>query len=125
MSGAPQRLHRLVGAVHGIGQALRAGTHTGALVPHLLPRFAVSQKARNTNLQQQHQPRSASGARHQPASHRMTKRVFFIAVKGPLRRCAPLTELAPRRHNPPLAAKQKSLAFAHVREPESSLGKIC
>jgi hypothetical protein len=39
--------------------------------------------------------RSASGASRRVVLHRMRKRVSSHAVKGPLRRCAPLTEQAP------------------------------
>lgn len=45
-------------------------------------------------------PQSASGARDTPALHRMRERVLHHAVKGPLRRCAPLTEQTPVEARP-------------------------
>ena len=93
-----------------------------ALMLRLWPRFAGSQVEGNnarpgitpcatawsvcsrsasttsTTNQQQHQPRSACGARHQPALHRMHERVSSSAVKGKAapRTSAPLTESAAR-----------------------------
>jgi hypothetical protein len=53
-------------------------------------------------------PQLASGARDTPALHRMRERVSSIAVKGSLRRCAPLTERPPARRNQTSAAKEKT-----------------
>ena len=106
MSCAPARLQSLNGAPQGarFWSGLRC-----VLVPRLLPRFAVSQRARKNKrtatsspcshlslcarilpAQSQHQllrninsnPASASGARHTPAMHRTCQRVFFSRRQG-------------------------------------------
>ena len=86
---------------------------------------ALRRQSDGTQEQPQHQPRSASGARHTPAMHRMTERVFSHAVKGPLRRCAPLTERTPQRRDPPLQLRKKRLAFACVCGSKCVSRKIC
>ena len=55
--------------------------------------------------------------------HRMIERVLFIAVKGSLRRYAPLTEQPTVKCNPTLATKEKWIALACVRRPKCVSGK--
>ena len=57
--------------------------------------------------------------------HRMRERVSSIAVKGSLRRCAPLTERTTQRRYPPLAAKEKTPCLRVRARRKSRLGKIC
>ena len=85
--------------------------HRGSLIPVL--RRALLRRLRHGRQaaapQGNAKARSASGARGKGAPlHRMRKRLFSIAVKGPLRRCAPLTESAPQRRDRKAAAKEKT-----------------
>ena len=114
-------------AAQDFGQALRAPTTRGAASRahgarsgRLPPRFAVSQAARNPNINVRATGRAppalAAALRRQsvgnatatptprlqavqgkdPPRTACTSVFLFRAVKGPLRRCAPLTELAPQ-----------------------------
>lgn len=83
----------------------------------------IRQQGQPNGVQSPRNPATAStcGARDSPALHRMPERVSSPAVKGSLRRCAPLTAHAPPiRHPVP-----EMPCLARARKPECVSREIC
>ena len=116
MSCAPTRLPGPHGAARNqyIEKPVRPKRRAPASLAAVLRRQS-GQPLRNPN------PASTGGARDAPALHRMPERVSSPAVKGSLRRCAPLTAHAPPiRHPVP-----EMPCLARARKPECVSREIC